>query len=94
MEEFVRRLSADAAKVLQAPPSPGQESRLHDFLVCLSVCHTVIPETDERTGKRVFRASSPDEEALVKAARCLGYCLETAAPDITVRLIRPNSPAS
>uniref|UniRef100_A0A7S1PJ75 Phospholipid-transporting ATPase n=1 Tax=Percolomonas cosmopolitus TaxID=63605 RepID=A0A7S1PJ75_9EUKA len=46
--------------------------QLEDFFVLLAVCHTVIPETDRRTGKVVYNASSPDEAALVKAAAKLG----------------------
>jgi magnesium-transporting ATPase (P-type) len=38
----------------------------------LAVCHTVIPETESGTGKLIYQASSPDENALVKAARYLG----------------------
>ncbi|RHZ29721.1 hypothetical protein DYB31_011221, partial [Aphanomyces astaci] len=48
-------------------------ARINEFLTLLAVCHTVIPETNATTGVTTYRASSPDEEALVKAARCLGY---------------------
>lgn len=41
---------------------------------------------DEKTGERVYRASSPDEEALVKAARALGYDFTTPAPIVNVNL--------
>ena len=40
-------------------------------LSMLAVCHTVIPE--ERDGKMIFQASSPDEAALVSGAEILGY---------------------
>ena len=43
-----------------------------DFLTVLSVCHTVIPETDD-DGKVVYNAASPDEKAFVDAARDYGY---------------------
>ena len=42
-----------------------------DSLALLSVCHTVIPE--EKDGKMVYQASSPDEAALVAGAEILGY---------------------
>jgi phospholipid-transporting ATPase len=42
-----------------------------EFLMLLAVCHTVIP--DVRDGRMVFRASSPDEAALVAGAELLGY---------------------
>ena len=37
----------------------------------LSVCHTVIVE--EKNGKVTYNASSPDELALVNAAKYFGY---------------------
>ncbi|KAF0688063.1 Aste57867_20287 [Aphanomyces stellatus] len=60
--------------------------RIREFLTLLSVCHTVIPETNVATGVTTYRASSPDEEALVKAARCLGYKLVTPAPLVEVEV--------
>ena len=41
-----------------------------EFLKVLALCHTVIPENVD--GEIKLRASSPDEEALVKAAMSLG----------------------
>ncbi|KAF0683495.1 Aste57867_24447 [Aphanomyces stellatus] len=59
---------------------------VREFLTLLSVCHTVIPEVNVATGVTTYRASSPDEEALVKAARCLGYKLVTPAPFVEVEV--------
>lgn len=50
----------------------GHRSLHHEFLILLAVCHTVIPETDDE-GNIIFQASSPDEAALVNAARDLGF---------------------
>ncbi|XP_051666757.1 phospholipid-transporting ATPase IK [Manacus candei] len=44
---------------------------LREFLRLLALCHTVMVE--ERGGQLVYQAASPDEEALVLAARSLGY---------------------
>jgi magnesium-transporting ATPase (P-type) len=49
--------------LLQGQSSPGL---IKDFLVLLSVCHTVIPETDS-LGNIIYNAASPDEKALVEA---------------------------
>jgi phospholipid-transporting ATPase len=38
----------------------------------MAVCHTVIPETDETSGKINYQASSPDEAALVDGIKDLG----------------------
>ena len=43
---------------------------LEHFVLVLALCHTVIPEVDNN--EIVYRASSPDEEALVKAAKEVG----------------------
>ncbi|WRT66492.1 uncharacterized protein IL334_003451 [Kwoniella shivajii] len=51
---------------------------LREFLSLLAVCHTVIPE--EREGKMVYQASSPDEAALVSGAELLGYRFHTRKP--------------
>lgn len=44
---------------------------LREFLTLLAVCHTVIPE--QRDGKTIYQASSPDEAALVAGAELMGY---------------------
>ncbi|CAO2830070.1 unnamed protein product [Amaranthus hypochondriacus] len=43
------------------------------FFQLLALCHTVIPEVDEETGKISYEAESPDEAAFVIAARELGF---------------------
>lgn len=45
------------------------DNNLELYLVFLSLCHTII--IDARSGK--FNASSPDELALVNAAKQFGY---------------------
>jgi phospholipid-transporting ATPase len=44
---------------------------IREFLRLLAVCHTVIPE--EKDGRMIYQASSPDEAALVAGAELLGY---------------------
>ena len=55
---------------------------LKNFMLVLAVCHTVIPE--EVGGKVVYNASSPDEEALVKAAKKLGVVFKARSPEAVV----------
>lgn len=46
------------------------------YLECLGLCHTIIPENknDEKLGSYInYNASSPDELALVNAARHFGF---------------------
>eukprot|EP01113_Clastostelium_recurvatum_P017915 TRINITY_DN2113_c0_g1_i1.p1 TRINITY_DN2113_c0_g1~~TRINITY_DN2113_c0_g1_i1.p1 ORF type:complete len:1143 (-),score=265.23 TRINITY_DN2113_c0_g1_i1:444-3872(-) len=51
---------------------------IREFLVLLAVCHTVIPEV-EPTGI-VYQASSPDESALIAAAKAFGFELVGRTP--------------
>ncbi|MBW0469719.1 hypothetical protein O181_009434 [Austropuccinia psidii MF-1] len=49
-----------------------------EFLTLLSTCHTVIPE--EKDGKIIYQASSPDEAALVAGAEILNYRFTVRKP--------------
>ncbi|KAM9848920.1 phospholipid-transporting ATPase IC [Aulostomus maculatus] len=62
----------------------GQQCQIsRQFLTALSVCHSVMTEWKE--GFPVYQAASPDEEALVNAARELGYAFLSRTRDsITV----------
>ncbi|KAG6510892.1 hypothetical protein ZIOFF_028937 [Zingiber officinale] len=44
-----------------------------EFFRCLALCHTVLPEGDESLEKIVYQAASPDEAALVTAAKHFGF---------------------
>ncbi|XP_014207463.1 probable phospholipid-transporting ATPase IA isoform X3 [Copidosoma floridanum] len=51
---------------------------LHEFMVMLSVCHTVIPEkVDDNI---IYHAASPDERALVDGAKRFGYVFDSRTP--------------
>uniref|UniRef100_A0A672UIX0 Phospholipid-transporting ATPase n=1 Tax=Strigops habroptila TaxID=2489341 RepID=A0A672UIX0_STRHB len=51
---------------------------IQEFLTLLAVCHTVVPE---RQGNNIiYQASSPDEGALVKGAKKLGYVFTGRTP--------------
>ena len=47
---------------------------LHEFMVMLSVCHTVIPEKVDDS--IIYHAASPDERALVDGARNFNYVFD------------------
>merc|ERR1711892_396393 len=44
-----------------------ESDEVRDFLILMSICHTVVPEKGEN-GKIQYNASSPDEKALVEGA--------------------------
>jgi magnesium-transporting ATPase (P-type) len=47
---------------------------VNEFFTLLSLCHTVMPE--EKDGKIIYQAQSPDENALVSASRSFGYAFQ------------------
>ncbi|XP_067874052.1 phospholipid-transporting ATPase ID isoform X2 [Heterodontus francisci] len=57
---------------------------VHEFFRLLSLCHTVMPE-EKNEGELVYQAQSPDEGALVTAARNFGFVFRFRTPEtITV----------
>ncbi|XP_069825944.1 phospholipid-transporting ATPase IB isoform X1 [Dendropsophus ebraccatus] len=55
---------------------------IKEFLTLLAVCHTVVPEKEDE--KIIYQASSPDEGALVKGAKKLGYVFTGRTPDSVI----------
>ncbi|CAD5116238.1 DgyrCDS5149 [Dimorphilus gyrociliatus] len=56
------------------------DKNVQDFLLLLAICHTAVPEKEE-DGEIEYQASSPDEKALVLAAKKEGYRFITRTPD-------------
>ncbi|TFK01767.1 protein Mdm4 [Platysternon megacephalum] len=60
------------------------DAATHGFFRLLSLCHTVMPE-EKKEGNLVYQAQSPDEGALVTAARNFGFVFCARTPEtITV----------
>lgn len=56
------------------------------FFRLLALCHTVMSEV--RDGQLEYQAQSPDEEALVTAARCFGFVFRERTPNsITIEVM-------
>uniref|UniRef100_A0A8C7X9D5 Phospholipid-transporting ATPase n=1 Tax=Oryzias sinensis TaxID=183150 RepID=A0A8C7X9D5_9TELE len=56
----------------------------HAFFRLLALCHTVMPE-EKKEGELIYQAQSPDEGALVTAARNFGFVFRSRTPEsITV----------
>ncbi|KAF7563169.1 hypothetical protein G7046_g978 [Stylonectria norvegica] len=55
-------------------PNTPFSLKAKQFLLCIALCHTCLPEKKEN-GEIDFQAASPDELALVEAARDLGLLL-------------------
>lgn len=55
-------------------PNTPFSQKAKQFLLCIALCHTCLPEINE-SGDIEYQAASPDELALVEAAQDLGYVL-------------------
>uniref|UniRef100_A0A8C8FE30 Phospholipid-transporting ATPase n=1 Tax=Oncorhynchus tshawytscha TaxID=74940 RepID=A0A8C8FE30_ONCTS len=53
-------------------------AQICEFLTMMAVCHTVVPEREE--DQLIYQASSPDEGALVKGAKGLGFVFTARTP--------------
>ena len=63
---------------------------IRDFLICMSVCHTVIPEYSVN-GEVSYNASSPDERALVEGAARYGFKFVEKGPQSTIITVPDGS---
>lgn len=61
----------DMLEIIRLRPNAEFSKKARDYLMAMALCHTCLPEM--RDGQLEFQASSPDELALVKAAKELGY---------------------
>ncbi|OLN86964.1 putative phospholipid-transporting ATPase DNF3-like protein 2 [Colletotrichum chlorophyti] len=64
----------DLLDYLRRKPDTAFAKKAKQFLLCIALCHTCLPETQDN-GEIEYQAASPDELALVEAARDLGYLL-------------------
>ncbi|XP_015198388.2 phospholipid-transporting ATPase ID-like isoform X1 [Lepisosteus oculatus] len=61
-----------------------EDPTVHEFFRLLALCHTVMPE-EKNEGELMYQAQSPDEGALVTAARNFGFVFRARTPEtITV----------
>uniref|UniRef100_A0A672GNL8 Phospholipid-transporting ATPase n=1 Tax=Salarias fasciatus TaxID=181472 RepID=A0A672GNL8_SALFA len=76
------------------PTSP----QICQFLTMMAVCHTVVPERED--DQIIYQASSPDEGALVKGAKGLGFVFTARTPHsviieavrLYIRFMKPFPP--
>lgn len=89
---YSRGHTAQLLEYIRRQPHTPFSCKAKFFILCMALCHTCLPERDKK-GDISFQAASPDELALVKAARELGYLVIDRQPtSLTVRAIpsRPN----
>ncbi|XP_026095031.1 probable phospholipid-transporting ATPase IM isoform X2 [Carassius auratus] len=57
-----------------------EEPLVQEFFRLLALCHTIMPE-ERNEGELVYQAQSPDEGALVTAARNFGFVFRSRTPE-------------
>ncbi|CAG8497060.1 14530_t:CDS:2 [Acaulospora morrowiae] len=72
---FDRELSLDMQSTDQ-----NRSGAIRDFFTLLAICHTVLVNTNA-DGEQVYKAQSPDEAALVQAAKDVGYTFRSREND-------------
>ncbi|XP_004865984.2 phospholipid-transporting ATPase IK isoform X1 [Heterocephalus glaber] len=77
------KLSFFNAELLRAVQSK-QDEAVREFWRVLAICHTVMVQ--EKDNQLLYQAASPDEEALVTAARNFGYVFLSRTQD-TITLV-------
>ncbi|XP_027147562.1 phospholipid-transporting ATPase IA isoform X1 [Larimichthys crocea] len=55
---------------------------IQEFMTMMAICHTAVPECTD--GTIIYQAASPDEGALVRAARNLGFVFSGRTPDSVI----------
>uniref|UniRef100_T1JKU3 Phospholipid-transporting ATPase n=1 Tax=Strigamia maritima TaxID=126957 RepID=T1JKU3_STRMM len=79
--------SGDSFETLIEEMKSGKASSavIKDFLILLSVCHTVVPERSREDENVIYyQAASPDEGALVRGAKKLGFAFNVRTPKYAV----------
>ncbi|KAF3804416.1 putative phospholipid-transporting ATPase DNF3 [Colletotrichum gloeosporioides] len=80
----------DLLEYLRRKPDTAFSKKAKQFLLCIALCHTCLPETSDN-GEIEYQAASPDELALVEAARDLGYIvIDRPAQSIHLQLPDAN----
>ena len=71
-EETSEMKTEHLLEYIQRRPNTPFAQKAKWFILCIALCHTCLPEVKE-DGETHYQAASPDELALVEAARDLGY---------------------
>jgi len=77
--------TSDLLEYIRLRPTSPFARRAKEYILCLALCHTCLPEAKD--GRLEYQSSSPDELALVQAARELGYLVtHRSSQSVTLRI--------
>lgn len=80
----------DLLEYIRARPNSAFSRKAQHFILCIALCHTCLPEINEK-GEHSFQAASPDELALVEAARDLGLLvIDRPSDSIKLQVTNPD----
>ncbi|KAH7318174.1 hypothetical protein B0I35DRAFT_451189 [Stachybotrys elegans] len=89
-EDLPEMKTEDLLRYIQRNPNSPFSRRAKQFILCIALCHTALPETKDN-GEITFQAASPDELALVDAARDMGYLvIDRPAQAIVLQTSNPD----
>ncbi|ODH52983.1 hypothetical protein GX48_00851 [Paracoccidioides brasiliensis] len=78
--------TVEMLEYIQQRPHTMFARKVKFFILALALCHTCFPERDS-DGNISFQAASPDEAALIVAAKEMGYLVVDRQPNtLTIRL--------
>ncbi|KAI8270562.1 putative phospholipid-transporting ATPase [Colletotrichum sp. SAR11_239] len=76
----------DMLEYIRARPNSPFATKAMRYILAMALCHTCLPERNE-DGEMDFQASSPDELALVRGARDLGFVVtQRSSQSVTVQM--------
>ena len=88
------RSTEELLDYVQRHPYSPLTRKIQFFILCLALCHTAFPEHQDDESI-TYQAPSPDEQALVRAAKELGYVvMDRQNSIITVRSVGPDGQVS
>ncbi|KAH8788465.1 hypothetical protein F5883DRAFT_479211 [Diaporthe sp. PMI_573] len=86
--------TSDMLEYIRSEPFSPFAVRATRYILAMALCHTCLPERGE-DGQMDFQASSPDELALVRGARDLGFLvLQRSSQFITVQMPHTDAQTS
>ena len=87
----VQLSTLELLRYLQDHPHTFFARKARFFLLSIALCHTCLPEIDE-DDETIYQSASPDESALVRAARELGYMVVDRDVNAIYIKTYPNGP--
>ncbi|KAK2749706.1 phospholipid-transporting atpase [Colletotrichum kahawae] len=84
----------DMLEYIRARPNSPFAAKASHYILAMAICHTCLPERDEN-GQMDFQASSPDELALVRGARDMGFIVtERSSQSVAVQMPHADGSSS